>query len=165
MQKTKTFQTKDFDIQSYSERIQNSPCFICEMLSGNNPHHIIYQDESAVVFLNKYPSLYGYALVAPCKHKEQVTSDFTKAEYLALQKLIYEVSEAIKKVVPTERIYVLSLGSQQGNSHVHWHLAPLPPGVPFEKQQFEAFKIEDGILEISETEMAQLAQQIHDAME
>jgi diadenosine tetraphosphate (Ap4A) HIT family hydrolase len=67
--------------------------------------------------------------------------------------------------VPTERIYVLSLGSQQGNSHVHWHLAPLPPNVPFEKQQFEALKIEDGVLDISEAELAQLAQQIYEAMD
>lgn len=164
MQKLKTYETKSFDLQAYSKRIQNSPCFICDMLAGHNPHHIIYQDECAVAFLNKYPSLYGYVLVAPCQHKEQMTSDFSKDEYLALQSLIYDLSEAIKKVVPTERIYVLSLGSQQGNAHVHWHLAPLPPGVPFEKQQFEALKIEQGVLDISEEELVLLAQQIHDAM-
>jgi hypothetical protein len=29
-------------------------------------------------------------------------------------------------VVPTERMYCLSLGSQECNAHVHWHIAPLP---------------------------------------
>ena len=154
-----------FDVEAYTENTKGGPCFICEMLSGNNPHHVIYQNASTVVFLNKYPTLFGYALVAPCEHKEQVTTDFSKAEYLSIQELIYKVSDALKKVVPTERIYILSLGSQQRNRHVHWHVAPLPPGVPYEEQQFEALRTENGILEIPEEEMSQLARQIRQAME
>lgn len=159
-------QTKPFDEQAYIERITNGPCFICEMLAGNPDysHHVIYQDEQAVVFLNKYPPLYGYTLVAPIEHLEQVTGDFSQAEYVQLQAMIYRVAEAVRQVVPTERVYLLSLGSQQGNSHVHWHVAPLPPGVPFLKQQFEALRIEDGTLDLTEAEMANLARQIRQAM-
>jgi hypothetical protein len=69
---------------AYIRRSQG-PCFICEMLGGNPQYrrHILYQDEYAVAFLNKYPPLDGYALVAPCQHREQVTGDFSLAEYLA----------------------------------------------------------------------------------
>lgn len=150
------------DIDRYVERITGGPCFICEMLAGNPDyrHHIIYEDETAVVFLNKYPTLYGYTLVAPRRHCEHVTGDFTREEYLSLQDLIYRVSEALFQVVPTERLYILSLGSQQGNSHVHWHIAPLPPGVPLEEQQFEALRMEKGVLNLSEEEMASLAARI-----
>ncbi|MDE2839463.1 MAG: hypothetical protein OXM03_02420, partial [Chloroflexota bacterium] len=70
-----------------------------------------------------------------------------------------------KKVVPAERVYILSLGSQQGNSHVHWHIAPLPPGVPYGEQQYEALRAENGILEISYGEMAALAARIRGAMD
>ncbi len=155
------------DIDLYVKRITNGLCFICEMLAGNVDcrHHIIYEDKTAVVFLNKYPILYGYTLVAPRQHREQVTSDFTREEYLALQALIYRVAEALQQVVPTERMYILSLGSQQGNRHVHWHLAPLPPGVPLEEQQFEALRLEKGILALSEEEMASLAARIRQKME
>jgi ATP adenylyltransferase len=155
------------DIDDYVKRITSGPCFICEMLAGNADyrHHIVYEDETAVVFLNKYPILYGYTLVAPRQHREQVTGDFTREEYLALQELIYRVSEALRQVVPTERMYILSLGSQQGNRHVHWHIAPLPPGVPLEKQQFDALSMEKGILALSEEEMASLAAQIRQKME
>ena len=114
--------------------------------------------------LNKYPILYGYTLVAPRQHREQVTTDFTREEYLALQDLIYRVAGALRQVVPTERMYILSLGSQQGNRHVHWHLAPLPPGVPLEEQQFEALRMEKGILVLSEEEMASLAARIRQKM-
>ena len=155
------------DIDSYIERITSGPCFICEILAGNPDyqHHIVYQDETAIVFLNKYPLLYGYTLVAPREHRERVTGDFTCEEYLALQALIYRVSEAISQVVPTERMYILSLGSQQANSHVHWHIAPLPPGVPLEEQQYEALRLENGVLSLSEEEMASLAARIGQKME
>lgn len=150
-----------FDLDSYIHLIQNSPCFICEMVAGHlNGNHVIHQDERCIVWLNKYPSLYGYALVAPIEHKEQVTGDFTLPEYLALQQSVYEVTEAVRRSVPAERVYVLSLGSQQGNSHVHWHIAPLPFKVPFKQQQLEALRAEAGILTLSESEMAILAERI-----
>lgn len=156
---------KAFDLDTYIECIQNSPCFICEMIAGRlNGNHVIYQDDEFIVFLNKYPSLYGYALVAPIAHKEQVTGDFTIEEYLSLQRAIYEVSEAVRRTVDTERIYILSLGSQQGNRHVHWHIAPLPHGVPFKEQQLAALSIEHGMLNIPGHEMAELAKQIRQSM-
>ncbi len=159
------FDRKPFDTQTYVQRITNGPCFICEMIVGRtNGNHIVYQDEEVIVFLNKYPTLYGYVLVAPVKHREQVTGDFTMDEYLALQRTVYQVAEAIRRSVETERIYILSLGSQQGNRHVHWHIAPLPYGVPFEEQQLEALSSRSGILDISESEMAVLAERIRHNM-
>jgi len=131
------------------------------MISGRlNGNHIIHQDNTCIIFLNKYPVLYGYVLVAPIEHKEQVTGSFTVGEYLALQRMVYRTVEAVQKSVPAERIYILSLGSQQGNSHVHWHIVPLPYGVPFKEQQLEALRIENGILDIPDDEMENLARQI-----
>jgi len=155
-----------FDLEEYVERVQSGPCFICEIVAGNSEHHhdIVYQDDLASVFLNKYPTLYGYTLVAPREHREQVTGDFTLQEYLALQRIIYRVAEAVRRVVPTERVYILSLGSQQGNSHVHWHIVPLPPGVPYEDQQLEALRMEKGVLELSDQELKSLAARIRHAM-
>jgi diadenosine tetraphosphate (Ap4A) HIT family hydrolase len=140
-------------------------CFICEFLAGNPDfkHHVIYEDESAIAFLNKYPALYGYVLVAPREHREQVTGDLDRDEYLALQDVVRRVGEAIRRVVPTERLYVLSLGSQEGNRHVHWHLAPLPPGVPFEKQQLAALNTDD-CLDLGESEFEDLAARLRAAL-
>ena len=86
-------------------------------------------------------------------------------EYLQLQRLIYQAAEAIRHVVPTERLYILTPGSQQGNRHVHWHLAPLPPGVPHEQQQAAAIDISRGVLAIPDEEMASLARSIRQEME
>jgi len=156
--------SQPFDVAAYEKRSQEGPCFDCELIAGANPHHMIYEDQTAVVFLNKYPVLYGYTLVAPREHREQATGDFTLEEYLALQGLIYHVGEALRQVVPTERLYILTLGSQQGNRHVHWHLAPLPPGVPYQQQQIAALDLSRGILALSDEEMASLAQTLRQAL-
>jgi ATP adenylyltransferase len=139
-------------------------CFVCELLAGNPEfaHHVVYEDETAVAFLNRYPSLYGHTLVAPKRHLEEVTGDFAAEEYLALQAVVHRVGEALRAVVPTERLYVLSLGSRQGNRHVHWHLAPLPPGIPFEQQQLAAFG--DVVLELGDDELAALAARLREAL-
>jgi ATP adenylyltransferase len=136
-------------------------CFICELLAGNPDytHHVVYEDERAIAFLQRFQTLFGYVLVAPKEHREHVVSDFDAEEYLALQEVIHRVGRAVCEAVPTERLYVLSLGSQQGNRHVHWHLAPLPPGVPFEQQQLAALDSDLG-LDLGDEELEELARRI-----
>ena len=56
-------------------------------------------------------------------------------EYLAVQHVVYGVAEGVRAALDPERVYILSLGSQAANAHVHWHVAPLPVGIPFEEQQ------------------------------
>jgi diadenosine tetraphosphate (Ap4A) HIT family hydrolase len=76
------------------------------------------------------------------------------------------VAEAVRAEVGAERMYVMTLGSKQGNSHVHWHVVPLPPGVPYEEQQFGALMLESaGALRIPEKEKAELAQRIAQRIE
>lgn len=159
-------QRQPFDLQTYIRDIQTRPCFICEMVARNpaSAHEIIYEDDKTIVFLNKYPTLYGYVLVAPRAHREQVTGDFTLDEYLALQQVIYRVADAVRRVVKPERVYILSLGSQQGNKHVHWHIAPLPSGVPFEEQQLEALSMKGGFLQLSAEASFLLATQLCEAL-
>jgi diadenosine tetraphosphate (Ap4A) HIT family hydrolase len=154
---------KRVDFNAVREELRGR-CFICEMLAGNPEyqHHVVYEDERAVAFLNRYPSLYGYVLVAPKDHREQVTGDFSLDDYLHLQAVVHRVGEAIRQVVPTERLYVLSLGSQQANRHVHWHLAPIPPGLPFEQQQLAALD-SNIVLDLTPAEQANLASRLGDA--
>lgn len=59
--------------------------------------------------------------------------------------MVRRVALAVEVVVPSERTYLLSLGSQQGSTHLHWHIAPLPPGTPYEEQQYHALMAENGV--------------------
>jgi diadenosine tetraphosphate (Ap4A) HIT family hydrolase len=140
-------------------------CFVCELLAGNPDyaHHVVYEDETAIAFLERFQMMFGYVLVAPKDHRERVVDDFTEDEYAELQRVVHRVGRAVSRAVPTERLYVLSLGSQEGSRHVHWHLAPLPPGVPFEQQQLAALDTDLG-LDLSEEELAALAERIRGAL-
>jgi diadenosine tetraphosphate (Ap4A) HIT family hydrolase len=153
-----------FDIASYERRTREGPCFICGLANGEpeyrEPQTMIYEDADVLVFLNRYPTLLGYTLVCPRRHVERIIGDVTESEYLDLQRWIYRVGKALQEVVPTERLYVLSLGSQQGNRHVHWHLAPLPPEVAYAEQQLAALSMSRGILAITRQEMESLAAEI-----
>jgi diadenosine tetraphosphate (Ap4A) HIT family hydrolase len=140
-------------------------CFICAIGSGaDRRHHVVFEDEAAIAFLNRFPTLEGQCIVAPREHREQVTGDFSGEEYAALQRVVYGVAEGVRAVLEPERLYIMSLGSQAANTHVHWHLAPLPPGVPFEDQQLEALSWERGILDPSEADMAALAERLRPAI-
>jgi histidine triad (HIT) family protein len=52
-------QRRSFDLQTYIRDIQTRPCFICEMVAGNPAytHEIVYEDDIAIAFLNRYPPL------------------------------------------------------------------------------------------------------------
>lgn len=121
-----------FDFAAYAKRVHEGPCFVCATVDGHpdHGHDLIYEDPEIIAFLTRHPTLLGYSLVAPKRHVERLESDLQLNEYLRLQEVVYRVANAVAVSVPTERVYVLSLGSQQGNAHVHWHVAPLPPGVP-----------------------------------
>src|SRR5919112_634503 len=141
---------------------RSKPCFVCGLVNGDDelPRYISYEDERALAFLDSYPRAYGYTLVAPKEHREQVTGDFTMEEYLDLQRLVYRVSEAVRQEVGAERMYIFTFGSKQGGAHVHWHVVPLPPGVPYEEQQGAWASWDMGVLKIPSKAMAELAVRI-----
>jgi len=152
--------------REYARQVQearrNGRCFICRVVDRTHSynHHVVYEDDDTIVFLNRYPTLTGYCLVSPRRHVEDWVGDFSEAEFLAFQGVVHRVARAITAVVPTKRMYSVSIGSQLANAHVHWHVAPLPPGVPYEQQEFSALLKENGILDIPEADQAELARAI-----
>lgn len=157
---------KAIDVAALRTLSTEGPCFVCEFLAGNPDygHHMVYEDEQVVAFLNKFPTLPGYVLVAPRQHREQVAADFSLADYLAIQTIVFRIAKALSSVTPTERVYILSLGSQQGNRHIHWHVAALPPGVLYDEQQFNALDVRRGVIDISEAVASDIANNIRTAM-
>jgi len=150
---------RPFDIEQYARRSREGPCFVCAILDEHPDyqHHDVYEDADTIAFLSRYPTLRGYCLVAPKRHVESWVRDLSEAQFLALQRVVYRVAAAVARTVPAERMYSLSLGSQQGNAHLHWHIAPLPPGVPYHQQQFHALMAENGVLDVTDRDQAALA--------
>jgi ATP adenylyltransferase len=148
------------DWQAYHQRARTGPCFVCRIIErhADFPAHILYEDEVAIAFLDKYPRVPGYTLLAPRAHRTGVTRDFSSSEYLALQQRLHRVAEAVRQEMQAQRLYLLCLGSEQGNAHVHWHIVPLPASTPYEQQQLEIYKLD--ILKQSDQELAALAKRL-----
>lgn len=155
----------EFDLAAYVERSRRGPCFVCGYLAGHPDykHFPVHADEHVVAFLSRYPTLLGYTIVAPRAHVIDVTGD--RALFRRVTDVAHDVAEALKATVATERIYLMSLGSHQGNAHVHWHVAPLPPGVPYERQQFHAVMAENGILDVTREEQSVLAGRLRSTLQ
>ena len=151
------------DVAAYHRRVRSSGCFVCAIARGEAelPNPIVYKDDLAIAWVSPFQTQLGYTLVAPREHREHVTGDFASEEYVALQRVVHRVGEAVRRGVPTERLYVLSLGSREVNAHVHWHLVPLPPGVPYAEQQLAAVDWERiGVLDLDEDALEGLAASI-----
>ena len=147
--------------QNTQEAARRGECFICSIVAGERDDHlVVFRDDLCIAFLGKWPTLLGYTLLAPLEHRTDAVGSFTESEYVELQRRVHRVGRAISAAVPTERLYVLSLGSHQGNAHVHWHLAPLPSGVPYREQQFAALMHEHGYLDIPAADHTALARSI-----
>ena len=154
-----------FDRDAYERRVRTDSadgrCFICSIVAGERDDHLVlFRDDVRIALLAKFPTLLGYTLVAPLEHCTDVVASFTESEYVELQRRVHRVGRALMAAVPTERLYVLSIGSHQGNAHVHWHLAPLPPGVAYREQQYAALMHEHGHLDIPEEDLVALARDI-----
>ena len=153
------------NLTEYLEQVAKG-CFICRLVQGDPSlpaHGVIWRNKEAIAFLNRYPAVYGYALVAPVAHVEQVTGDRTLHEYLALQRVVHAVAEAVRTALRSERVYILSLGSQQANAHVHWHIVPCPPGLPLEQQQLALLDAQErGFLCLTAEEEDRLIQRLRE---
>lgn len=140
-------------------------CPICRLVQGDAAlplHHIIWQSDEAVALLDRAPGVYGQVLVAPATHREQVSGDFTLHQFLALQRVVHAVAEAVRLALRPERIYLLCLGSQQGNAHVQWQIVPCPPGLPPDQQQWALFDGQQGFLRLDEEEERALVARLRD---
>lgn len=152
------------DLAEYEARARRGPCFVCAFLAGDPgyEHELLLDDGDHVAFLDRYPTLPGRTIVAPRAHVEHVFRDLDHDAYLRLQEVVYRVARAVEEAVASERTYVLSLGSQQGNTHVHWMVAPLPPGTPYERQQYHALMAENGTVAMSTADASALAGRIRE---
>ncbi len=92
--------------------------------------NIIHEDDRFIAFLDGYPRVYGYTLVAPKEHREQVTEDFTVEEYLELQRLVYRVTEAVRQELGAEWMYIFTFGSNQGTHTSTGTSFPCRPACP-----------------------------------
>lgn len=101
-------------------------CIFCDIINGKRPGHVIYEDDTHVSFLDKYPIDYGHSLVVPRQHHERITDmdDFN------VGKLFSIVPKIANGILKATNASAFSLGQNNGKEarqiipHVHVHIIP-----------------------------------------
>lgn len=145
------------------DKITTSDCFVCRIVAGTPlvpGVKIIEEDDFSITFLSQFPTQEGYALVCPKRHVERFETELTVEEWSRLQLQVLRTSKAIAKAIPNKRIYIVSWGSPERNSHVHLHICPCPPDASPEEQQVAAMDYRQGYLRLSDERMGSIAESI-----
>ncbi len=101
-------------------------CLFCDILNGKKDAHFLYEDDSHVAFLDKYPIDVGHSLVLPRKHHEQIT-DMTPEDVGTIFALVPKIAKAILDATNAD---AFSIGQNNGRAakqivpHVHIHIIP-----------------------------------------
>ena len=101
-------------------------CIFCDILDGQRDGHILYEDDSHIAFLDKYPIDVGHSLVIPRKHHEKIT-DMTPQNVGNVFSLVPKIASAILDATGAD---AFSLGQNNGRAakqiipHMHIHIIP-----------------------------------------
>jgi len=101
-------------------------CLFCDIISGKKSGHFIYEDDSHVAFLDKYPIDVGHSLVIPREHHERIT-DMSEEK---VGDLFSKVPKIVNGVLQATNADAFSLGQNNGRAakqivpHVHVHIIP-----------------------------------------
>jgi len=102
-------------------RPEEIPCVFCDIVRGNNPHHVIYEDDDYLGFLDKYPLNPGHTQLIPKKHYRWIW-DMENAEVGFIFMRARKITRALEKVFATD--WVIADTGGIGVHHAHIHLVP-----------------------------------------
>jgi histidine triad (HIT) family protein len=137
-----------------TERVIESglPCVFCDVVEGNNPHHIVYEDSEYLGFLDKYPLNPGHTQIIPKKHYRWVW-DMDKADIGIMFMKTKRIANALQTVFSTP--WVIADTGGIGVPHAHIHLVPR-----FEDDGHGELPDPKILREISEQEMIEIAKKL-----
>ncbi len=101
-------------------------CLFCDILNGKKDGHFLYEDDSHVAFLDRYPIDVGHSLVLPRKHHEKIT-DMTPEDVGTIFAIVPKIAKAILNATGAD---AFSIGQNNGRAatqivpHVHIHIIP-----------------------------------------
>lgn len=101
-------------------------CLFCNIINKKQDAHVIFEDDSHIVIMDKYPIQKGHSLVIPKTHHEKII-DMTNDEVAALFSRVPSVARGIIAATGADGF---NLGQNNGRSanqiipHVHVHIIP-----------------------------------------
>ena len=104
----------------------SSDCVFCQIVDGDIPGRIVYEDDDVVSFLDANPLSKGHTLVVPRDHHERV-ADLPDGDRDAVFATLGRLAPVVEDAVDADGINVgMNDGRAAGQEvpHVHGHLVP-----------------------------------------
>ena len=101
-------------------------CIFCDILDGKREGHILYEDDSHVSFLDRYPIDVGHSLLIPREHHERIT-DMTPENVGKLFSLVPKIAKAILIGAQADAFSIAQNNGRAAKQiipHVHIHIIP-----------------------------------------
>jgi histidine triad (HIT) family protein len=102
----------------------SSPCVFCDIVAHRAPGYLVYEDPTAVAFLDIFPFTRGHLLVVPKRHGARLT-DLPFDDQVALLRALDEVCRRVERLSSDYNV-ALNAGAKAGQIvfHVHFHVIP-----------------------------------------
>ena len=101
-------------------------CIFCQIVSGQAPAEVVYEDERTLAFLDIHPVNTGHTLVIPKAHAQDIyTISLEDAE--AVMRSTVLVAQAVKRALKPQGINLLQSNERaagQAIFHFHMHIIP-----------------------------------------
>ncbi|MXY47718.1 MAG: HIT family protein [Gemmatimonadetes bacterium] len=106
--------------------VHDDDCVFCRIISGELDSAAVYEDDSALAFLDLRQSNEGHVLVVPKNHFEQIY-DLDEHAAAALASAVCKVARAVRRVYAPDGLSIWQSNGPaafQEIPHVHWHIFP-----------------------------------------
>jgi histidine triad (HIT) family protein len=102
-------------------------CRFCQIIAGDEPSHVVFEDEHTLAFLDNRPLFPGHSLLVPRDHHEtlgELPDDLLGPLFANARLLSVAIPKAMKK--PGSFVALNNVVSQSV-PHLHVHVVPRKP--------------------------------------
>jgi histidine triad (HIT) family protein len=132
----------------------NEGCIFCKIVRKQAPVSEIYEDETAMSFLDIRPLNLGHTLVIPKTHFVDIF-DISEKDLTSVHKVVKLVSFAVKKATDADGISIIQQnGKAAGQDIFHFHIHVVPR---FEGQKLPPF---NELIEVERAKLESMAKKI-----
>jgi len=101
-------------------------CIFCQIINGEIPSSVVYEDEKTIAILDISQVTKGHTLVIPKKHYENLF-ELEDEEAIHYFKVVKKLSEEIYKKTNAKGLNILNNTNEiagQTVNHLHFHIIP-----------------------------------------
>jgi len=113
-------------------------CLFCDVIKGKQSAHVIYEDETHLAIMDKYPIQHGHSLVMPKEHHERIL-DMPIESVSALFSRVPLIARGVLGATGADGFNIGQNNGKAANQiipHVHVHIIPryIKTGNPWTKR-------------------------------